>query len=178
MEWGYDDDSSGSSEYLDYEETCVTPSSSFDVLPMYSPLKSTCRRKIVLTRHGQSMFNLDERIGGNSELSTKGMTYSKVFGDWVKDYIKKNMRGNTVLWTSTLKRTQMTASDLFKDFPTTHRACLDELNAGQRDGLTYKEIQKQFPEEYRDRSERKFVFRLFFVYVSLIDILVVNRTLM
>ena len=32
---------------------------------------------VYLTRHGQSIYNTENRIGGNSGLSDKGVTYSK-----------------------------------------------------------------------------------------------------
>ena len=34
---------------------------------------------IYLSRHGQSIYNLEERIGGNSDLSENGLKYSKEY---------------------------------------------------------------------------------------------------
>jgi broad specificity phosphatase PhoE len=35
------------------------------------------KRNIYLSRHGQSMFNIDDRIGGDPDLSELGMKYAK-----------------------------------------------------------------------------------------------------
>jgi broad specificity phosphatase PhoE len=79
------------------------------------------------------------------------------------------------LWTSTLRRTQETAQFLQHDtishtfdngdtldwvqFRLQPRRNLDELYAGTCDGMTYKEIQQVFPEEFARRQADKLSYR-------------------
>ena len=37
---------------------------------------------------------------------------------------------------------------------------MNEIDAGDCDGLTYEEIKEQFPEEFACRDEDKFMYRL------------------
>jgi hypothetical protein len=96
-----------------------------------------------LTRHGESEYNVSDRIGGDSPLTTKGDKYAQMLADWVDQNIRmcgefmwKNIYGNVIakktkkrfycdrnihsraslvdaetlyVWTSTLKRSIMTA---------------------------------------------------------------------
>ena len=59
--------------------------------------------------------------------------------------------------TSTLKRTGQTASYL--PYRKLEWKALDELDAGQCDGLTYQQVEEQFPEDFRARDENKFEYR-------------------
>lgn len=61
------------------------------------------------------------------------------------------------VWTSTLKRTMQTAEHL--PFPKLQWKALDELDAGECDGLTYEEIERRFPEDFALRDQDKFHFR-------------------
>jgi broad specificity phosphatase PhoE len=79
------------------------------------------------------------------------------------------------LWTSTLRRTQETAQFIQHDtishtfdngdtldwvqFRQMPRRNLDELYAGTCDGMTYKEIQQVFPEEFARRQADKLSYR-------------------
>jgi broad specificity phosphatase PhoE len=79
------------------------------------------------------------------------------------------------LWTSTLRRTQETAQFMIHDtfnhtfdngdtldwvqFRMMPRRNLDELYAGTCDGMTYKEIQQVFPEEFARRQADKLTYR-------------------
>lgn len=40
-------------------------------------------RTIYLTRHGESLMNLDSRIGGDSDLSERGYEYGKALADYI-----------------------------------------------------------------------------------------------
>ncbi len=142
---------------------------------------------LYLSRHGQSQFNALGRIGGDSSLSEHGENYAHKLADWVKDVmcVEEQDEGGTVkkierpcrLWTSTMKRTKETAqyisSHKFKvqdkvDPSVVHewvqmraRAWhhLDELFAGQCDGMTYEEIEETYPEEFRRRKTDKLAYR-------------------
>lgn len=94
-----------------------------------------------------------------------------------KDSPKKDVKQRPArLWTSTLRRTKETAQ--FIEHNTIHykfdgdkeksswlqfrpmaRRNLDELYAGTCDGMTYKEIEEVFPDEFKRRQEDKLTYR-------------------
>jgi len=61
------------------------------------------------------------------------------------------------VWTSTLKRTIHTAELL--PFPKLRWKVLDEIQAGLYDGMTYEQIEEQFPEEFAARKRDKLRYR-------------------
>ena len=61
------------------------------------------------------------------------------------------------VWTSQLKRTIQTTEHLNVDIE--RWKPLNELDAGACDGLTYKEIQEKFPEEFALRDQDKYHYR-------------------
>jgi 6-phosphofructo-2-kinase/fructose-2,6-biphosphatase 2 len=40
--------------------------------------------RILITRHGESLYNLDQRIGGNPSLSDSGHKYGNKLGNFFK----------------------------------------------------------------------------------------------
>ncbi|KAK6203046.1 Fbp26 protein [Scheffersomyces amazonensis] len=116
-------------------------------------------RCIWLSRHGESAYNLTGQIGGDSDLSDRGMRYAKKLPELVlKSLGEENKHTNLTIWTSTLKRTQQTASFLPYKKKLQWKA-LDELDAGECDGMTYEEIEKEFPEDFKARDDDKYEYR-------------------
>lgn len=111
-------------------------------------------RRIWLTRHGESEFNVLGRIGGDAPLSSRGAAYSQALAGFLR---APTTSSETVVWTSTLSRTLSTASALGIE-PVSWRA-LDEIDAGVCDGMTYQEIRDQMPEEFQARAADKFRYR-------------------
>jgi 6-phosphofructo-2-kinase len=64
---------------------------------------------------------------------------------------------NFCVWTSMLQRSIQTAEDFDKDenYDVKNWEMLNELDAGEFEGLTYKEIEKRFPEQYAKRKADK-----------------------
>ncbi|KAH6621669.1 6-phosphofructo-2-kinase-domain-containing protein [Chaetomium sp. MPI-SDFR-AT-0129] len=114
-------------------------------------------RSVWLSRHGESMFNLDGRIGGDAKLSHRGEEYARKLPELVRESVGSD-RPLTV-WTSTLKRTIATARHLPKHYNQLQWKALDELDAGVCDGLTYQEIADQYPEDFAARDEDKYNYR-------------------
>ncbi|VEU23679.1 DEKNAAC104951 [Brettanomyces naardenensis] len=112
-------------------------------------------RYIWLSRHGESQYNLEGKIGGDADLSERGWKYARKLKDMVNEYIPNNE--NLQVWTSTLTRTQQTGS--FLPYPKKTWKALDELDAGSCDGLTYDEIAEQFPGDFKARDDNKFEYR-------------------
>lgn len=145
-------------------------------------------RVFYLSRHGQSEYNLLGKIGGDAGLTDAGLEYARRLADFAHDVVgmetvkdestgeEKRVHRPARLWTSTLRRTKETAQFIKKEAVTTHkwdngdelewvqfqpraRRNLDELYAGVCDGLTYKEIEQEFPEEFKRRQEDKLTYR-------------------
>ncbi|KAK4454840.1 6-phosphofructo-2-kinase-domain-containing protein [Podospora aff. communis PSN243] len=114
-------------------------------------------RSVWLSRHGESMLNIEGRIGGDAGLSHRGEEYARKLPDLVLESVGSD-RPLTV-WTSTLKRTIATARHLPKHYNQLQWKALDELDAGVCDGMTYQEIADMYPEDFQARDEDKYNYR-------------------
>ncbi|KAG0324981.1 Fructose-2,6-bisphosphatase [Dissophora globulifera] len=112
-------------------------------------------RNIYFSRHGESLFNVMGLLGGDSELSARGKQYARTLPLLVATHVPNAER--LTVWTSTKKRTIATA----KHLPNKKLAwkALDELEAGKADGLTYEQVEEQFPEDFASRDQDKFNYR-------------------
>lgn len=110
-------------------------------------------RAIYLSRHGESMMNLQGRIGGDSDLTERGWEYSKVLGKFVKESMPADLK----VWISEKKRTNQTAK--FIDRPIEQWKAVNEIDAGVCEGMTYEEIQEKYPADFARRDEDKFHYR-------------------
>jgi broad specificity phosphatase PhoE/predicted kinase len=112
-------------------------------------------RPILLTRHGESAYNIHGRIGGDADLSPPGQRYAHVLADFLDTRFPD--RESVVIWTSSMRRAVQTANPLGRR-SLSWRA-LDEINAGICDGMTYEQIKQEMPGEYEARSHDKFRYR-------------------
>jgi len=148
----------------------------------------TLPRTFYLTRHGQSEYNLLGKIGGDAGLTKSGIEYARRLAKYAKDEICNKevvideQTGETItkvvparLWTSTLCRTKQTAQFIthpkikqtwdngdtieWVQMRPMARRNLDELYAGACDGMTYKEIEQRFPDEFLRRQKDKLSYR-------------------
>lgn len=113
------------------------------------------RRPVFLSRHGESLYNLDGRIGGDSPLSESGRRYALSLSEHMRT--QAPLDGALVVWTSTLRRTVETASVLLR--PSRPWRVLDEIDAGICDGMTYPQIARTLPQEFAARKADKFRYR-------------------
>mmetsp|Transcript_4645 Transcript_4645/g.11562 ORF Transcript_4645/g.11562 Transcript_4645/m.11562 type:complete len:565 (+) Transcript_4645:224-1918(+) len=172
-------------------------------------------RTVYLSRHGQSLYNVEKKIGGNPGITEAGEQYAKWLGKVVPGEVWTTSRqqsplkdledstdedeqscsgrplfgrlfpcvdlrtGTTSpkpiqparLWTSTLKRTIDTARHIphpvleLRDGGVWHQMSprvyrnLDEIFAGDCEGLTYEEIERQHGNEARLRKRDKLGYR-------------------
>jgi broad specificity phosphatase PhoE/predicted kinase len=112
-------------------------------------------RPIFLTRHGESAYNLENRVGGDPGLSEAGRAFAEALAEEVRalDLPRRGLR----VWTSTLRRTRETAAPL--GLPVERWRALDEIDAGACDGLTYEEIRARMPKEHAARRANKLKYR-------------------
>lgn len=107
-------------------------------------------KEVFLTRHGETYFNCEDRIGGDSPLTDKGVEYA--------GRLAEHFRGkDLVVFTSAKRRTIETAS--FFDCERVVLPELNEISSGLCDGLSYAEITSMHPEVSEARSDDKFNFR-------------------
>ena len=106
---------------------------------------------IYLSRHGQSIYNTEDRIGGNSNLSPTGQIYALKLASYM------NNLSNIEIWTSSLLRTINTAALL--NFPKIIYKNLDEINAGDFENVTFGEFKKNYFEEYNKRQLNKLKYK-------------------
>lgn len=110
---------------------------------------------IYLVRHGESVFNVEDRIGGDADLSPRGRAFAQELARFMED--RRPSHEPLLVWTSSLRRTLQTAASL-PEAPRPFRA-LDEIDAGVCEGLTYTEVKRAFPDEFRLRRENKLEYR-------------------
>ena len=112
-------------------------------------------RPIFLTRHGESSFNIENRIGGDAQLTPAGWRYAKLLNAFL---VKRLAAEETpAVLTSTLRRTIDTASSL--PWPSMAWKLLDEIDAGVCNGMTYEQIALKLPNEFAARTADKFNYR-------------------
>ncbi|KAF9360607.1 Fructose-2,6-bisphosphatase [Mortierella sp. AD094] len=112
-------------------------------------------RSIFFSRHGESLYNVMGKLGGDSDLSARGKQYAKSLPLLIATHLGNSEQ--LTVWTSTMRRTIATAEHL--TYPKLAWKALDELDAGVCDGMTYEEIEEQYPEDFANRDEDKFNYR-------------------
>ncbi len=115
----------------------------------------TKTRSLYLVRHGESVFNVEDRIGGDADLSPRGRSFAKSLSAFMET--KVDVSEPLTVWTSRLRRTIQTGAAL----PAEKRVlqALDEIDAGECDGLTYAEVRRRYPEEFALRAKDKLNYR-------------------
>ena len=110
---------------------------------------------IYLTRHGQSEYNISNKIGGNSSITSSGKKYA----DDLFEYINEKEDSNQLkIFISELKRTHQT-TESFSNNNKYIYDILNEINAGDFDNMAYEEIKSKYPDEYNKRKNDKFNYR-------------------
>lgn len=117
-------------------------------------LKRLSGKPIYVSRHGESEYNVQDRIGGDSPLSPRGDLYAKALGRFFNTQDTSDM----VIWTSGLQRTVQTAA-----YVNAAERCqmplLNEIDSGKLDGLTYEEFAEKYPDEFQGREDDKLRYR-------------------
>lgn len=75
-------------------------------------------------------------------------------------YIPRDRPRNFCVWSSMMQRAVQTVEHFNEDeYDIKQMRMLDELHSGIMEGMTYKEIQQQYPEEYVHRKKDKLFYR-------------------
>jgi len=129
-------------------------------------------RTIWLTRHGESVYNLCNRIGGDSPLTEFGRRYSQALARFVQSFhppdecsdltrteYPKESYGPLSIWTSNLRRSRETAESFDQRFNIKNVRFLNEIYSGIYENMTMEEIQQTNPEDFAARQANKLVYR-------------------
>lgn len=111
---------------------------------------------ILLSRHGESEYNVQNRIGGDPDLSSKGIVYSEK----LSNFVEKNKWFPKKIFRSKKKRSIQTSSKI--DCWTCDKYSyteLNEINAGIAENLTFEEFSKNYPEEQNKRNLNKLEYK-------------------
>lgn len=75
-------------------------------------------------------------------------------------YVPRDRPRNFCVWSSMMQRAVKTVDNFNEDeFDVKQMKMLDELHAGEMEGMTYEEIRQKFPEEYANRKKNKLFYR-------------------
>lgn len=107
--------------------------------------------ELYVTRHGESIYNTLKKVGGNSGLSIKGKIYAEKLGDYFNKY------DELIIFTSELTRTIQTSE--FLKFKKESLSCLNEIDAGICENLTYDDIKTLYPNIHKNRSLDKLNYK-------------------
>jgi broad specificity phosphatase PhoE len=127
--------------------------------------QSKTQHPIYFTRHGQSEYNLEDRLGGNPHLTRQGQRDALSLRTFVEHLQALEAAGNPSakpmqLWTSQLTRTIQTGRPSELLGLETHRwRQLNEIHAGVCEGLTYADVKRQYPLIHEFREKNKYAFR-------------------
>jgi len=110
-------------------------------------------RELHLARHGESLFNIEGRIGGDAPLTERGRAQAAALaGHFHNKHVP-------YIFTSLRLRARQTATPISEDHPETTVIALselDEINAGICDSMRYEDIRRELPEEFAARAKDKY----------------------
>ena len=107
-------------------------------------------KDVYITRHGETSFNLEDRIGGDSPLTGKGLEFA--------GRLKVFFQGrDLVVFTSGKLRAVESAGPI--EGMKLELEELNEISSGVCDGMSYGEIASRYPEICGSRKRDKFNFR-------------------
>lgn len=108
---------------------------------------------LFLVRHGETFFNLEDRIGGDSGLTERGKVQARALAKYFKT------KKIPYIFTSKMKRTIQTAEPIKRLQPRCTIIPLEEFNeidSGVCECMSYEEIRRKMPEVYATRKQDKY----------------------
>lgn len=128
-------------------------------VPYYIPIRDVLVtdwvRELFLARHGESLFNVQSRIGGDAPLTNKGRRQAS---DLAEYFTESEI---PYIFTSLRLRARETAAPLCASHPEATLISLpelDEINAGVCDSMRYEDIRTTMPEVFFSREKDKYYY--------------------
>lgn len=128
-----------------------------DKIPFYDRIRdflvTDTVKNLYLVRHGETYFNRENRIGGDTELTETGWMQARAIAD--------HFAGKKIpfIFTSDKKRTRQTATPSLKVQKHCETIALkefDEIDGGVCECMTYREIREKYPEIFSARRKDKY----------------------
>ncbi len=108
---------------------------------------------VYLVRHGQTIFNAEDRLGGDSELTQKGLKHAEKVAGYLAEI------DLDAVYSSTLKRAVKTAEIILRyhsDIQFLIIPELAEISHGDMDSITYEEFRGRFHDMHETRKNDKY----------------------
>jgi len=142
---------------VDSFDSCILQEQITDVLPYYDRIRDIITTRVVrnlfLVRHGETHFNREDRIGGDSDLTDQGREQANALAEHFATI------RIPIIFTSNYKRTLQTAAPIAERQDPCSIIALPEFNeihAGICEGMTYEEIRQKMPHVARARGPNKY----------------------
>ena len=128
-----------------------------ETIPFYDQIRdflvTDTIKHLYLVRHGETYFNIENRIGGDSRLTEKGLKQAASLGEY---FSKKEV---PIIFTSVMKRTIQTAMPIKAG----QKKCtliplpeFNEIDSGICECMSYDEIRGNMPDVYKTRKKDKY----------------------
>lgn len=142
---------------VDSFDSCILQEQITDVLPYYDRIRDIITTRVVrnlfLVRHGETYYNVEDRIGGDSNLTEKGVEQANALAEHFATI------RIPIIFTSNYTRTLQTATPIAERQDPCSIISLPEFNeihAGVCEGMTYQEIRQKMPHVARARGPNKY----------------------
>lgn len=112
--------------------------------------------RLYLARHGETFFNLENRLGGNPDLTLKGIEHAQKMAEYLKH------TEPSIIYVSELLRSRRTGEVIaghHAGVPVVPNTALNEISNGDMDSLTYEEFEQRFPDLHAERERDKYDWR-------------------
>jgi len=129
-----------------------------DQLPLYSRIRDCLVTDVVkslfLIRHTETYYNVEDRIGGDPDLTPRGMEQAAALGRFFRNkkipYIFTSEKWRTIQTAKKIRDLQSNDCTIvpLKEF--------NEIYAGTCEDMTYDEIQRMMPDVYSSRKADKY----------------------
>lgn len=150
-------DSEANRILVDSFESCILQERISDVLPYYDRIRDILTTRVVrnlfLVRHGETHYNREDRIGGDSDLTNKGREQANALAEHFATI------RIPIIFTSHYQRTLQTATPIAERQQPCSIIALPEFNeihGGVCEGMTYEEIRRKMPQVARERGPNKY----------------------
>ncbi|MDB9823345.1 6-phosphofructo-2-kinase/fructose-2,6-bisphosphatase [Deltaproteobacteria bacterium] len=128
-----------------------------DNIPYYDQIRdflvTNTVKHLYLIRHGETCFNLENRIGGDSDLTENGRSQAEALAEYF------STKEIPLIFTSDKKRTIQTADPI----KALQKKCtiipleeFDEIDSGICECMSYEEIRAEMPHIYKARKKDKY----------------------
>lgn len=142
---------------LDSLNNRITAEEIHDPIPHYDRIRdflvTDTVKNLYVIRHGETFFNLENRIGGDSILTPRGIAQAEALA------VHFQRRKIPLIFTSRRKRTIQTAQPIQAFQPCCAILALEEFNeidSGVCECMSYEEIRSQMPEVFNARKADKY----------------------